>query len=190
LVTAGILNRGKNIETLIECLPKLELKDVYLLIVGDGSTHTDFHYKESLQRLAKSLKVDQQVIFTGWLKKEELWKIFRVSGLFVLPSLNEGMPNAMLEALGWDLPCLGNNIPGIKDILHYDELIFPPMDEKSLANKIELFFSDYHFSDRVKRLCQERKEVFKFDWKEKVFEMVLRYPIPKNCKKIERRSCI
>ena len=41
LVTAGILNRGKNIETLIECLPKIEMKNVYLLIVGDGSTEAD-----------------------------------------------------------------------------------------------------------------------------------------------------
>lgn len=172
LVTAGILNRGKNLEALIESLPRVEVKNIYVLIVGDGSTRADFHYKDFLQKLAKELGVERKVIFTGWLEKEELWKIYLASDLFILPSLSEGMPNAMLEALGSGLPCMGSNIPGIEDILKYDELIFDPMDEKSLANKIELIFSDCQFFDRVKKLCQERKEAFLFDWKEKVFQMV------------------
>jgi len=172
LVTAGILNRGKNIEALIECLPKIEVNNIYVLIAGEGSTRADFQYKDFLQKLAKELGVKKKVIFSGWLEKEELWKIYLASDLFILPSLNEGMPNAMLEALGSGLPCMGSNIPGIKDILKYDELIFDPMDEKSLANKIGLIFSDHQFSDRVKRLCQERKEAFLFNWREKVFQMV------------------
>lgn len=172
LVTAGILNRGKNIETLIECLPKIEAKNIYVLIVGDAATEADFRYRDSLLGLAKKLGVDKKVIFTGWLEKEDLWKIYLASDLFILPSLNEGMPNAMLEALGSGLPSMGSNIPGIKDILKYGEVIFDPTDEKSLANKIELFFSDRQFSDRVKRLCQERKETFLFDWREEVFQMV------------------
>ena len=172
LVTAGILNRGKNIETLIECLPKVEVKDIYLLIVGDGFTRTDLRYKEFLQGLAKRLKVDKQVIFTGWLEKEELWKIYLASDLFILPSNSEGMPNAMLEALGMDLPCIGSDIPGIRDILQYNELLFDPLDERNLVTKIVQIFSDHHFFERVKVLCKERREVFQFDWEERVFEMV------------------
>ena len=172
LVTAGILNRGKNIEMLIACLSKVELKNVYALIVGDGSTEADFRYKDSLQGLAKKLGVDKQVLFTGWLEKEDLWKIYLSSDLFIMPSLSEGMPNAMLEALGLDLPCMGSNIAGVKDILQYDELLFDPMDEKAIADKIRSVFSDRQFFDRIKRLCQERKEVFYFDWKEEIFQIV------------------
>jgi glycosyltransferase involved in cell wall biosynthesis len=131
--------------------------------------------------LARELQIDQKVIFTEWLKKEELWKIYQASDLFVMPSLNEGMPNALLEALGSGLPCMGSNIPGIKDILMYDELIFNLIYEKSLANKIKLFFSDHHFSDRVRRLCQERMKIFTFDWKEKVFNMIKAFASLKTC---------
>jgi len=172
LVTAGILNRGKNIETLIECLPKIEVKDIYLFIVGDGSTQTDLHYKESLQCLAKRLKVNKQVIFTGWLEKKVLWNIYLASDLFVLPSLSEGMPNALLEALGVGLPCIGNNIPGIRDILQYDDLLFNHLDEKVLGYKIHRIFSDRYYFEKVKRLCEERKETFRFDWGERVFHMI------------------
>jgi len=168
LVTAGILNWGKNIEILIKCLPNLGINNLYLIIVGDGSTKADFCYKESLKGLARKLEIDKRVIFTGWLGKEELWKIYLASDLFVLPSLNEGMPNAMLEALGLDLPCIGSDIPGVRDILHHEDLLFDSADPKAVGTKILQALSDA----RLKRLCMERKKVFLFNWKEKVFQMI------------------
>jgi glycosyltransferase involved in cell wall biosynthesis len=173
LVTAGVLNRGKNIELLLHCLLQIGIENLYLIVVGDGSSEADFHYRDSLQGLAKTLGVDRQVIFTGWLEKEELWKIYLASDLFVLPSLSEGMPNALLEASGVGLACMGSNIPGTKDILHYEDLMFDPLEEESLLQKIPGFFSDRQFVDKVKRLCQERKDVFVFDWKERAFEMIM-----------------
>jgi glycosyltransferase involved in cell wall biosynthesis len=172
IITAGILNHGKNIETIIQCLPKIAVKNVYALIVGDGSTEADFRYKDSLQGLAKKLGVDKQVLFTGWLEKEDLWKIYLSSDLFIMPSLSEGMPNAMLEALGAGLPCIGSNISGIRDILQYDELMFEPQDERALAEKIQQLLTDQKFFNKVNGLCQERKDVFVFDWKKRVFEMI------------------
>jgi glycosyltransferase involved in cell wall biosynthesis len=174
LVTAGILTRGKNIEILIESLSKIETRNVYLLIVGDGSTEADLSYKDSLQGLAKKLGVDENVILTGWLEKEEFGKVYIASDLFVLPSLSEGMPNVLLEALGSGLPCIGSNIAGIKDILHYDEMLFDPLDDRALSHKIRQLFSDIEFFELVKNLCQERKNVFVFNWKEKVFERITR----------------
>ncbi|HVO67334.1 MAG TPA: glycosyltransferase [Syntrophales bacterium] len=179
-VTAGILNRGKNIEVLIKCLPRIDVENLFLIVAGDGSTEADLRYKDFLQELARKLGVDKKVIFTGWLEKEELWKIYLASDLFVLPSLSEGMPNAMLEALGFNLPCMGSNIPGIRDILQYDELIFDPGDEKAVADKIQQLFSNRQFLVKVKRLCQTRKDVFTFDWKERVFEIVTSTPVGLN----------
>ena len=172
LVTTGILNRGKNIESLISCLPKMEANNIYVLIIGDSSREPDLRYKDFLQGLAKTLGVDKNVIFTGWLQKEELWKIYLLSDLFLLPSLSEGMSNAMLEALGAGLSCMGSNIAGIKDILQHKELMFDPLDGKAIAEKIQRVLSDSRFFNRIKELCQERKRVFVFDWKDKMFQMV------------------
>jgi len=172
LVTASVLTRGKNIELLIKCLPKIGMKDTILLVAGECSTKSDFHYKDDLKKLIQRLGLGKQIIFTGWLRQEELWMIFHASDLFVLPSKSEGMPNVILEAIGCDLPCIGSDIPGIRDIFQYDELMFDPSDEKALARKIDQIFSDHEFFDNVKRLCQERKEAFDFDWKEKAFNMV------------------
>jgi len=169
LVTAGILNPGKNIESLIECLPKIQAKNIYLIISGDGSTEADLHYKDSLQELANKLGVGKQVIFTGWLEKEELWKIYLSADIFVLPSKSEGMPNAILEALGLGLPCIGSRIPGIIDGLRHEELLFDPLDEETLVTKLDRLLSDAQYLNDITGLCRERKETFLFDWKEKMF---------------------
>jgi hypothetical protein len=50
--------------------------------------------------------------------------------------------------------------------------MFDPLEEESLLQKIQGFFSDRQFFDKVMRLCQERKEIFEFDWKERMFQMV------------------
>ena len=173
LVTAGILSRGKNIETLINCLPQIGIENLYLIVVGDGSTEADFRYRESLQGLAIQLGFEKNVIFTGWLEKEEVRKIYLTSDLFVLPSLNEGMPNAMLEALGSDLSCLGTNIPGIRELLYYDKLLFDPLDGKSLADKIQKLLRDPEDFGEIKNWCCRRKKEFTFNWKERLYELVM-----------------
>jgi glycosyltransferase involved in cell wall biosynthesis len=172
LVTAGVITRGKNIETLIKCLQKIGMNNLFLLVAGDVSTKSDFYYQNYLKELTKALGLGKKVIFTGWIEREKLWKIFLCADLFVLPSKNEGMPNAMLEALRFDLPCLGSKIPGIIDILHYEELMFDPLNEQAVALKIEQAFSDSLFLNKIKKLCQERKQAFVFDWKERVFQNV------------------
>jgi len=178
LVTVGVLNPRKNIEILLKCFPEVQIQDLFLLIVGDASLNSDFWYKNHLKELIKTLGLGKRVIFTGWLKKEELRKILSAADLFIMPSTREGMPNAMLEALGVGLPCMGSNIPGIKDILHYEDLMFDPLEKESLLQKIQGFFSDRQFFDKVKRLCQERKKAFTFDWKEKVFQMATKRTFP------------
>jgi glycosyltransferase involved in cell wall biosynthesis len=156
---------------LIRSLSRIGM-DAVLLIIGDGATKADLRYKTYLIDVVKTLRLRNGVIFTGWLDKETLWRIFRSADLFLLPSRSEGMPNVMLEALGCDLPCLGSRIPGIEDILQYEELMFDPMDEQTIVNKVRKLFSDIKYFRKIKGLCQERKKAFIFDWKERMFQTV------------------
>jgi glycosyltransferase involved in cell wall biosynthesis len=176
LVTAGVLNRGKNIEVLLKSLPKIGIKNLFLFIIGDGSTKEDTHHLEDLKEMTKELGLEKKVIFTGWLQKEEMWRIFRSADLFLLSSLNEGMPNVLLEALGFDLPCLGSRISGIEDILQHEELMFDPRNDAVIADKVRQFFSDDQHSKDIIQLCRERKKTFAFDWKERAFQMVTQRP--------------
>jgi glycosyltransferase involved in cell wall biosynthesis len=173
VVTGGVVNRGKNIESLVKSLPAIEIDSLYLLIAGEGSAKADFRYKEDLQTLTEHLGLGEKVIFTGWLDKRELWKVLCAADLFVLPSENEGMPNTLLEALSCNVPCMGNDIPGVREILLYDELIFDSPNEQAMAEKIRKFFSNDAFRERAKVLCAERRKTFVFDWREKAFQIIV-----------------
>ena len=172
VVTAGVINCGKNVELLIRSLAGIGADNLFLLVVGDGSTKTDSNYMMKLKKLAHDLALSNRVIFKGWVGKDELWETFWCSDLFILPSKSEGMPNVILEALGCDLPCFGSNIPGIRDILQDDELLFDPWDEKAVSDKIQHIVTDQQFLDRVKRLCHTRKSAFSFDWKGKISKIL------------------
>jgi glycosyltransferase involved in cell wall biosynthesis len=167
IATAGVLTRRKNFEILIRSLAEMEMQDIFLLIIGE-ETKKKGDYGQDLKGWVKRLNLQGRVIFTGWLEKGDLWRTLRAADLFVLPSTREGMPNVLLEALGCDIPCLGSDIPGIRDILQYEDLLFDPADPKAVGTKILKALSDA----RMKRLCMERKKVFLFNWKEKVFQMI------------------
>jgi glycosyltransferase involved in cell wall biosynthesis len=172
IVTAGVLHRGKNIETLLNSLVRIDHENLFLFVIGEGRTPADAQYERSLRGMTENLGLSQHVMFTGWLAKEVAWAIFRAADLFVLPSKSEGMPNVLLEALGCNLACFGSDIPGIREILLYRPLLFDPDNESLLAKQIEQFLCDEVFSEEIRRLCQSRKEGFSFDWEERLFQTV------------------
>jgi glycosyltransferase involved in cell wall biosynthesis len=172
VVTAGVLTPRKNVDVLLRSFPNVGIPGLCLVIAGDASSKADTHYADGLKQLTRSLDLEKKVFFTGWLEKADLWRILRAADLFILPSLKEGMPNVLLEALGCGVPCLGSNIPGIRDILSHETLMFDPHDDESLTEKIRRFLSDEDARRRISHLCSAQSEMFRFDWKEKVFEAV------------------
>jgi glycosyltransferase involved in cell wall biosynthesis len=172
LVTTGVVTPGKNFESLLRCVVGTGMTNLFLAIVGDGTTRADFLYRDRLKELAEELGIPERVVFTGWVQKEELLRIDSAADLYILPSTSEGMPNALLEALGCGTPCFGSNIPGIRDILCHDELMFDPYDEGALIQKVVRFFADGVYARKIVKLCLEQKEKLCFDWKDRVVERV------------------
>ena len=61
--------------------------------------------------------------------------------LFVLPSYQEGLPRAMIEAMARALPCIGSNVGGIPELLSAENMVLPG-DVTALANKIREVVTD------------------------------------------------
>jgi len=86
----------------------------------------------------------------------------------------------MLEAMAVGLPSIGSNIPGIRDILRYEDLMFDPSDEEALAKRLRRLFSDFLHLQEIKGLCEDRKKAFIFDWKDAVFRAVTKRMSPRT----------
>lgn len=83
-------------------------RDAQLLVVGDGPE------AGRLRRLAAELGIRSSVRFLGFVPEPE--RVLRAADLFVLPSLHEGMSNALLEALACGVPAVASRVSGVPDL--------------------------------------------------------------------------
>lgn len=129
-----------------------------LIIVGDGNE------KQSLEDLVQGLDLREKVEFAGVIAHENVFEYYRRANIFVLPSLNEGMSNVMLEALACGLPVVATNTGGTKELLTdgVNGLVVKMKDPDDLAEKIEKIILD---SDLEKSMSLEsRKLAEKLSW--------------------------
>ncbi len=109
LTYAGRLAPEKDLKTLLavaKSIPPNINQNVQWLVIGDGPL------REELQREAPA-----NMVFTGYLKGEELAEAYCVSDIFVFPSPTETFGNVVLEALASGTPVVGANSGGVKNII-------------------------------------------------------------------------
>lgn len=110
--------------------------DLRLVFVGDGAQ------RPMLEARANELGLKERLRFLGWLPGgEEVRRKLDQSDLFVLPSRQEGLPRAMIEAMARGLPCIGSTVGGIPELLPKEDLV-PPNDPEALAAKIREIVND------------------------------------------------
>jgi len=111
VITITRLSREKGIDVLLKAWADVvrEEKGLRLLIVGDGSL------KSQLKSLSCSLDIAESVDFIGMV--QDTSKYLKGSDLFVLPSRSEGMPNALLEAMSYGIPCIATQVGGNGELL-------------------------------------------------------------------------
>jgi len=85
--------------------------------------------------MAAELGIGQKVLFTGFLRGEEVQKIYKMADLYVMPSVSEPFGIAPLEALGNDVPVIISKQSGVSEVLmHALKVDF--WDVNEIANKI------------------------------------------------------
>lgn len=104
-----------------------EIPAARLIVIGDGPLKTD------LMSLTRKLRLESAVYFTGM--RPDSREIAAGCDLFVLPSLWEGLPLAVLEAMMSSLPIVATNVDGISEMIQHDRegLLVPPKNDKLLA---------------------------------------------------------
>jgi len=125
-------------------------------IIFIGSTNPD-HYEvdadiiEEVKKLAKPYQ-DKRIFFIE--RTYEIEKYYKVSDLFVLPSLREGLPNALLEAMSCGLPVITSRLEGITDWVITDDingLLIEPGIRDELGRAIKRLLNDDVFSQSLGR---------------------------------------
>lgn len=133
VVFAGRLDPQKGLHTLVEALrsPVLAAAGVHALLLGDGPQ------RDELAQAVERHGLRDRVRFQGVVA--DVAPYLRASDIFAFPTLGEGMPNALLEAMATGLPCVASAVGGCRDVLTDGEtgLLVPAGDAAALQGALE-----------------------------------------------------
>lgn len=147
-IIIGFIGRfvpAKGLEYLIDAFSLLnrELKNIKLLMVGEGSLLS------SLKEKVQENGINEKVIFTG--KRYDIPDILSAIDVFVMPSLAEGLPNSLLEAMAMGKPVIATSVGGIPELIkdRLNGFLIPPGNSESLVASIKMLATDKHLASKI-----------------------------------------
>jgi glycosyltransferase involved in cell wall biosynthesis len=161
ILFVGRLIPIKGINYLIEAFSRVknQIKDpsVILVIVGGGGEYN------SLKKSIQDYHLSDFIILTGELSKIYVNYLYQSSCLYVLPSVSEGFPTTVLEAMFYGIPVIGTDIPVMKQNFSDSALLVPQRNSRALADAILSLLSD---PDSALELSMKGKEkvINNFTW--------------------------
>jgi glycosyltransferase EpsD len=149
LLSVGEVNVNKNHRIVIDALT--EFPEVCYIVCGRGPLINDH------ESHAKSIGVGERVRFVGY--RTDVKDFYGMADVFVFPSLREGLPVALMEAMAAGLPCVASRNRGSDDLLQESPLRFNANDKDELIQKLEMALNQ----DQKAEIYKNRNTVLKYD---------------------------
>ena len=134
ILAVGNLSERKGHKYLLTAVPKIleTFGPVRVVIVGEGD------FRGNLELMIEKLNLEAHVRLAGFQKAETIPGWLNAADIFVLPSLLEGNPNILLEAMACKLPVVTTDVGGIGNVIrdNFNGLIIPPESESKLAKAV------------------------------------------------------
>ena len=159
ILAVGTLEPRKNFGTLIKSfvLIKSKLPDSKLVIVGKKGWKYS-HIEESL----KEFKLENDVIFPGYMEAEDLRKMYAAATVFVFPSLYEGFGIPPLEAMACGCPVVSSNVASLPEVVGDAGILVEPKNARKIAESVISLIEN----DQIRNMLIERglRRAEKFSW--------------------------
>jgi len=132
ILNVGRLDSNKAQDLLIKAFANIERKNWNLTFVGDG------HLRNAYQDLTEELNINQSVTFAG--NVNDIENYYNKASIFAFTSKSEGFPNALVEAMYFELACVSTDCPtGPSEVIEDSNngFLIPVDDQKALEYKLE-----------------------------------------------------
>ena len=154
ILSVGRLTDQKGHIYLVDAMPYVleHFPEALVLLAGDGSA------RQGLEERVRELGIGDAVRFLG--TRSDIPALLVVADLFVLPSISEGMPNALLEAMGMGVPVLASSLGCVEEIVTHGEtgyLVFPG-DARALGEAIVSLLENLDLRMRLGKAGRELVE--------------------------------
>lgn len=168
LLTVGRLSVSKRIELLVSAveLIRKQFPNATLKIAGGGGL------ENRLRRFIKDKGMEDCVAVLGIVPAEEMPELYRGSDIFISASVQEGMSNAMLEAMASGVPIITTRCEGVQELIADNGIVVEEADAKSIADAVINLAKD---EGAYNAMCvAARKQAENFSW-QKVAEEYLKH---------------
>ena len=151
MLSVGRLRYQKGQDILLRALPRVLTKfpHALLLIAGEGVL------RDELEAEAGRLNVTERVKFLG--VRNDIPVLMSLADLFLFPSRFEGMPNALMEAMGYGLPVIATGVQGVDEMIRDNEngLLVPLDDPEKVSDAILRLLNHPEERRRLGKAAQE-----------------------------------
>ena len=176
IIFVGRLHPVKGVSYLIEAMAivQREIPDAKLILVGDGVE------RSRLEGLSKKLDLNGCIQFVGQVQQERIPTLLQQADLFALPSLSEGFPVVILEAMATGLPIVATNVGGIPDILEegVDGYLVNAKRPAEVADRMLVLLRNDKLREEISVNNREKAKLYTWDIVagkvEKEYQMVIR----------------
>jgi glycosyltransferase involved in cell wall biosynthesis len=160
ILFVGKLYPGKNFSSIVKAFKRIKDEvDFPLKLVSVGDLR--WKYERDFREI-KSLGLDSDIYFTGWVEQDDLPAIYCLADVFLFPSLYEGFGIPILEAMACGCPVVTSNTGACPEVAGNSAVFVDPKNINSIANGVLSVLKDD--SLREKMVAQGFKEVRRFGW--------------------------
>lgn len=155
IVSIGQISIRKNQKIIIEALSEIHDESIKYIIIGFGELEKD------LKELVIKLGLNDRVFFAGYRKDAK--KLLHIANLFAFPSLQEGLPASLMEAMAVGMPIIASNIRGNNDLIidGQNGYLFHCMDVAGFRNGILKIKNNKQLQQEM--IKQNKKRIINFD---------------------------
>lgn len=154
ILCVGRLAPEKGQSLLLEAMAALNASGfpLHLTLVGDGPD------RNFLERRAAELGIGGRVEFAGWIDEARLMGLYASTDVFVLPSLAEGIPMVLIEAMAMQIPCVAPCIAGIPELIEsgVHGMLYSVADVNELSSQLRTLLQSPDLMERIGRQARVR----------------------------------
>jgi N-acetyl-alpha-D-glucosaminyl L-malate synthase BshA len=167
----GSFKLVKGVKYLIEAFAIIFKRnsEVKLLLIGDGPE------RKNLKNMVETHNLTLSVDFMGNVANQKIPEYLSISDIFVLPSLSEGFPSVILEAMASGLPIIATRVGGLPEIIKEGEngFLVDPKNSNQIADKAVLFLENSRLREKISGNNKEKSK--EYNWENIIEKLVKVY---------------
>jgi glycosyltransferase involved in cell wall biosynthesis len=169
LLTVGRLSVTKRIPMLIDAIEILHKDDlkVRFIIAGGGQV------QQQLREIILQRGLSDVIELAGRISPENMPRVYRQNDILISASMQEGMSNAMLEAMASGLPIITTRCEGVEELIDDNGLVVEPANAEEIAKAVRKLADNQQFCKQMS--IAARKQAEKFSWNKVALSYVEQY---------------